>query len=559
MHPLGALANAIAQRTPVRVVDQPVQRHSPGTVPPREALRYVRSKPARRSIPHTTAVIPRLQRLGASAHQVERFERIDHLLAGVLVEVEMLAPQSQAEFAGEDSCLIAHPRGIPRLTIVDVPIKHGTGHFAVMCPRAPVEVVRTDHRPYVVYDDYLGVHIDRCAGVVLDVVDGEAVPSGGPTYLDRLLSSDQARPPRRPVFVRESRHYGYHVQIRLGAQGIGNEISDERCPQILILDVDQTARADENFPVGIPDASLTERREWVATQSRGISAKYLNGVRTDSGWLWEWSRQLTTNQLAGVVGAVDRHPHRTRQIEHAAPSPSLPEGVLDISNTRAPDRGLHVMPRRAFTIPGRKVHRLRISFVLAAIVPAQSQIDASDERHIMLRTSRVSDDDELLMVRSAAAGTRIQQDLAAGVRHLSNQLGILTFALVQPARLRSPDQSEDQDTPFGQLREDMSDGGAWAAEEFFGVSAKIGKIDLVSGPRRTEGVIQRREVAGAVDERFDRIARRPVPNVGRTVAPLRIDKEPILNYRPRGTRHERQSVEDERRRLPQRASRIRHV
>ena len=428
-----------------------------------------------------------------------------------------------------------------------------------MCPRAPVEVVRTDHRPYVVYDDYLGVHIHRCAGVVLDVVDSEAVPGGGPAYLYRLLSSDQARPPRSPVFVRESRDYGYHVQIGLGAQGIGNEISDERCPQVLVLDVDQTARAAEHLPVGVPDASLTERREWVAAQSRRVSAKYLNGVRTDSGWLWERRRQLTTNQLAGVVGAVDRHPHRTRQIEHAAPSPSLPERVLDISDTRATDRGLHVVPRRAFAIPGRKVHRLRISCVLAAIVPAQSQIDAPDERHITLWTSRVSDDDEFLMVRSAAAGTRIQQDLAAGVRQLSDQLGILTFTLVQPARLRSPDQSEDQDTAFGKLREDVSDGGAGAAEQFFGVSAKIGKIDLVSGPRLAEGVIQRREVAGAVDERFDRIARRPVPNVGRTVAPLRIDEEPILNYRPRGTRHERQSVEDERRRLPQRASRIRHV
>ena len=145
-----------------------------------ETLRYVRSKPARRSIPRTTAVIPRLQRLGASAHQVERFERIDHLLAGALVEVEMLAPQSQAKLAGEDSCLIAHPRGIPRLALVHVLIKHGTGHFAVMCPRAPVEVVRTDHRPYVVYDDHLGVHIYRCAGVVFDVVDSGSGPGRRP-------------------------------------------------------------------------------------------------------------------------------------------------------------------------------------------------------------------------------------------------------------------------------------------------------------------------------------------------------------------------------------------
>ncbi|HVD89071.1 MAG TPA: hypothetical protein VNB91_09275, partial [Jatrophihabitantaceae bacterium] len=133
--------------------------------------------------------------------------------------------------------------------------------------------------------------------------------------------------------------------------------------------------------------------------------------------------------------------------------------------------------------------------MLAAIVPAQSQIDAPDERHITLWTSRVSDDDELLMVRSAAAGTRIQQDLAAGVRQLSDQLGIFTFTLVQPARLRSPDQSEDQDTAFRKLRQDVSDGGAGAAEQFFGVGAKIGKIDLVSGSRLAQGLIQRREVA----------------------------------------------------------------
>ena len=555
---LRPMANAIAQRAAVGVIGQPVDRYRPGTVPTREPLRCVRAEPAWRSIARTTVVVPRLQSVGAAAHPVERFERIDHLLTGALVEVEMLAPQSQAKLAGEHTRLIAHPRGIPGFTLVHALVKHGAGHLAVMCPRAPVEIVRTDHGPHVVYDNDLGMHIHRRADVVFDVVDSEAVPAGGPAYLDRLLSSDQARPPRWPVFVWESRDHCYHVQVRLGAQGIGNEVSNKRCPQVLVLDVDETTRAGKHFPVRVPDASLTERREWVAAKSRRVGAKDLNGVRTDSRWLRKGSGQLTTNELAGVVSPVDRHPHRTRQIENGAPSPSLPERVLDISNSGAADRDLHVVPRWTFAIDGGKVHRLRVSRVPAAIVPAQSQIDAPDERHVTLRTSRVSDDDELLMVGSAATGTCIQQDLAASIGQLSDQLGVLTFALVQPARLRSPDKSEDQDTPFGKLGENSSNGGAGAAEQFFGVSAEIGKVDLVAGPRLAEGAIQRREVAGTVDERFDGIAGRPIPNVGRTVAPLRIDEEPILNHRPRGPCHERQSVEDEPRRLPQRASRIRH-
>jgi hypothetical protein len=545
------MENAIAQRAAVRVIGQPVEWHRQGTVPTGESLRCVRAEPAWTSIFRTTAVAPRLQSVGAAAHQVERFDRIDHLLTGALVEVEMLAPQSQAKLAGEDTRLIAHPRGIPRFALVHALVEHGAGHLAVMRPRAPVEIVRTDHGPYVVYDNYLGVHIHGRAAVVLDAVDSEAVPGGGPAYLDRLLSSDQARPPRWPVVVRESRDYCYHVQVWLGAHGIGNEVSNKRCSQVLVLDVDETTGAGKHFPVRMPDASLTERREWVA-------AKYLNGVRTNSRWLRKRSRQLTTNELAGVVSPVDRHPHRTRQIENGAPSPSLPERVLDISSSGAADRDLHVVPRWTFAIDGGKVHRLRISRVPAAIVQAQSQIDAPDERHVTLRTSRVSDDHELLMVGSAATGTCIKQDLAASIGQLSDQLGVLTFALVQPARLRSPDKSEDQDTPFGKLGENSSNGGAGATEQFFGVSTEIGKVDLVAGPRLAEGVMQRREVARAVDERFDRIARRPIPNVGRTVAPLRIDEEPILNHRPRGPCHERQSVEDETRPLPQHASRIRH-
>jgi hypothetical protein len=124
----------------------------------------------------------------------------------------------------------------------------------------------------------------------------------------------------------------------------------------------------------MPDASLTVRREWVAPKSRRVGAKYLNGVRTDSRWLRKRSGQLTTNELAGVVSPVDRHPHRTRQIENGAPSPSLPERVLDISNSGAADRDLHVVPRWTFAIDGGKSSPA-VSGVPAAIVPAQSQID----------------------------------------------------------------------------------------------------------------------------------------------------------------------------------------
>ena len=203
---LRPMANAIAQRAAVGVIGQPVDRYRPGTVPTREPLRCVRAEAAWRSIPCTTAVVPRLQSAGAAAHHVERFVRIDHLLTGALVEVEMLAPQSQAKLAGEDTRLIAHPRGIPRFAIVHALVKDGAGHLAVMRPRAPVEIVRTDHGPYVVYDNDLGMHIHRRAGVVFDVVDSEAVSGGGPAFggepqaaIDRIARMETSSAAERTI------------------------------------------------------------------------------------------------------------------------------------------------------------------------------------------------------------------------------------------------------------------------------------------------------------------------------------------------------------------------
>ena len=226
----------------------------------------------------------------------------------------------------------------------------------------------------------------------------------------------------------------------------GEQVGHERRPEVLVLDVDQPTRPGEHLAIGVGDAAFPDRCEWIAAQPGRIRPQHLHRVRSGRLGLRQRLRKIAPDELAGVVGPVDQHPHRARQIQNRAAVPPFPKRVLEIGYCRAPDGSLHVMPRRMLSVRGREFHRLPIAQVGRVVVPAPTEVDAAEEGDVAFGATRTAHDDQFLMVRSGSARARVEQHLATGVRQLPREFGILALALVaaspvanaRSVRIRAP-------------------------------------------------------------------------------------------------------------------------
>jgi len=68
--------------------------------------------------------------------------------------------------------------------------KDRDGELAVVGPRTSVQVVRADHRPYVVDHHDLGVYVHRSAVGVRDVIHREPLAAGRCAKADGVLAAD---------------------------------------------------------------------------------------------------------------------------------------------------------------------------------------------------------------------------------------------------------------------------------------------------------------------------------------------------------------------------------
>jgi len=438
----------------------------------------------------------------------------------------MFAPQPQPEFPCEYPCSVTEPRGVTRLALVGRRVKYRAGQLAVMRPRSAIQVVRADHGPDVVDDHDLGVHIHGRARVVFDVVDRESVTAGRSAHLDRLLTSHQTRPARCALLVRVARDDGDHVQVGIAAQRRGQQLRDERRPEVLVLDVDQPASTSKGLSVGVGDAAFAERSERVPAQAGWIRPQHLHRVRARRLRLGCRLGQVAADELAGVICPVDQHPYRAGQIQDSAAVPPFAEGVFEVGDSRPPHRGLHVVPRWVLAVATGEIHGLPVAGVPCVVVARAAEIDPAEEGDVEMGTTGVAHDRELLVVRTGPPGTRIQQHLTARVGQLPRQLRVLALALVEPARLRAPDQAEDEYALLGDLGENVADRRPRSGKKFVDVAPEVGEIDLVVRLRAAQHVMEAGEVVRAVDKWLDQIARRPATDVRCRVATLGVAEEP---------------------------------
>lgn len=93
------------------------------------------------------------------------------------------------------------------------------------------------------------------------------------------------------------------------------------------------------------------------------------------------------------IQASERVPDQPSRI-----APPFPEGGFDVPHRRTPDLELGVMPRRCVTPHGCHPYRLRVTLMRRGVVAGVAQVDATDERHVVVRASGMTQHDELLVV-----------------------------------------------------------------------------------------------------------------------------------------------------------------
>src|SRR6266511_2589970 len=128
-------------------------------------------------------------------------------------------------------------------------------------------------------------------------------------------------------------------------------------------------------------------------------------------------------------------------VERRGVFPTFAEGVRDVANCRSVELELYAVPRRSSTVLGLEIDGLRIAFVTAVVVPAVTQVDPPDERHVVVGFGRAAHDDELLVMASTATDALVENHLPAGFVDLAHEPGVLLLEIVRPTRVRTPNQA----------------------------------------------------------------------------------------------------------------------
>ena len=188
-------------------------------------------------------------------------------------------------------------------------------------------------------------------------------------------------------------------------RAVGEAGGDFGVPEVLVFDVDQAVGAGDDFLVGAGDAAFAVGRERVTRPAVRIGPQYLDGVCADGRRVG----QRRGKDAAVVVVVAEQVREQVDGIarQRGWIVPAFPEAGLDVGDGGALDRELDVMPGRARTVPGGHRLCLGITFVAGVVGSAVAQVDSADERNVTLRTARVAEHDELLVMRAAGTNPHV--------------------------------------------------------------------------------------------------------------------------------------------------------
>ena len=170
---------------------------------------------------------------------------------------------------------------------------------------------------------------------------------------------------------------------------------------------------------------------------------------------------------------------------------------------RSPTAGRHleldVVPRRPIPVSRAELDRLTVAAVARVVAPPVAEVDAADERHVVLG-SGPPQQHELLVMAPAAPHPFVEHELSASLVHRFDQMEVLLLAEVRPVRVRAPHQAAHVHASRRQPGQDPGHFGARAGEELVGVAAPVGEVDPLAPLERAEGGVEPCVVLGAVNE-----------------------------------------------------------
>jgi len=124
------------------------------------------------------------------------------------------------------------------------------------------------------------------------------------------------------------------------------------------------------------------------------------------------------------------------------------------------------------------------------------------------------------------AGAGVEQDLAAVLVDLADELRVGFLGLPQRRGLRAPEQAEDLDTPARGAAEHVTDRRSRAIEQFVQVAAEVQEVDLIARLGRVQLGVQPGEVAAPVHQWLHPVPDREGAQVSGPVGAVAVAQEP---------------------------------
>ena len=159
--------------------------------------------------------------------------------------------------------------------------------------------------------------------------------------------------------------------------------------------------------------------------------------------------------------------------------------VSSASRTTGPCRlQLQVVVGRVGSVDRIGSHALPIAVVIRVVAAAVVEVDAADERHIVLGAARMADDDHLLVVATEREHPLVQQHLSARPVDGEGERPVRTDLRSHHVGVRVPQQSAHLRPTTGRPGQRLDDRRPAVGEELIGIGPPPHELDRVAVARR---------------------------------------------------------------------------
>jgi predicted RNA-binding protein associated with RNAse of E/G family len=378
--------------------------------------------------------VPHIECGCCTTPRLERHGGVKEIRNVAFIATQVLAPQAQARLTWQDASAIAEAGGVEGLTIVEPGVEHCAREFRIVCPRPTVQVVRADFQPHIVDHTDLRVHVDGGSVDVLEVVERDAVPTGGAQLLDHSFAPDVLCLSREAAPFGVTRHHDDDVEVGLCAQCVGDPIGPTLRPEVLVLDVDELSSASERLAIRAAYGALAVSGEGIGRPLGGIRPQHLYGMRTPRARIGTDRRERMWMARLLRDYAKD-HPKRVSMVKRRWIVPALAKSVRDVTDDGPLHLELEVVPGRSTAVFVVEVDDLRVATMKGIVVATMAEVHTTDERHVVIGALRTEYEDELLVVAAEPAHAFIEQDLGARGVHLADELRVLLLTEMSLARM----------------------------------------------------------------------------------------------------------------------------